>query len=90
MPGAVSVQVIGDWNDWGGLTAAGGIPDPSVGRMSTEDGHVWTLRGVPHGLATGTYRYAFLVDGWRWISDPLNPETTLFMDHEVSLMRVGN
>ena len=89
MPGAVSVQVIGDWNEWGGLTGAGGIPDPSIGVMESEDGSVW-IADVPGDLPVGWFRYAFLVDGWRWVADPLNPETTLFMEHEVSVVRVEN
>ena len=89
MPGAVTVQVIGDWNEWGGLTGAGSIPDPSIGKLVSDDGSVWTGE-MPRGLHTGTYRYVFLVDGWRWVSDPLNPETAVFMDREVSLVRVGN
>jgi 1,4-alpha-glucan branching enzyme len=89
MPGAVSVQVIGDWNDWGGLTAAGGVPDPSVGVMTTEDGAFWTCP-VPRDLGTGWYRYAFLVDGWRWVPDPLSPESARFMDMDVSVLRAGH
>ena len=89
MPGAVSVQVIGDWNEWGGLTGAGGIPDPTSGVMESEDGSVWTAN-VPGELPVGSYRYVFLVDGWRWVADPLNPEKALFMDHEVSVLRIGN
>ena len=89
MPGAACVQVIGDWNDWGGPAAAGGVPDPSVGAMSSEDGSIWTCP-LPSGLEIGWYRYAFLVDGWRWVADPLNPETTMYTDREVSVLRVGN
>jgi 1,4-alpha-glucan branching enzyme len=89
MPGAVRVQVIGDWNEWGGVTGAGSIPDPSTGVMVSEDGSSWAA-DVPGELPVGWYRYAFLVDGWRWVADPLNPETTLFMEHEVSVMRVRN
>lgn len=83
LPNAVTVQVIGDWNLWGGSAGPGGLPDPSVDRMERLDDGSWVLRIDP---GQGRHRYAFLVDGWRWLPDPGNPETVLYMGREVSVM----
>jgi hypothetical protein len=60
-PQAASVSLVGDFNDW----------DPARTPMSTArpDG-LWTAV-LP--LAPGRYRYAFLVDGQRWLPDPAAP-----------------
>ena len=89
MPGAVTVQIIGDWNEWGGLTGAGGILDPSIGRMDSENGSIWTGVLDPE-LPVGKYRYAFLVNGLHWVDDPSNPESSIFQDHEVSVLSVSD
>jgi chromosome partitioning protein len=57
-PGAQSVQLAGDFNDW---AIEGGEMQPS--------GRVWT-KVVP--LVPGRYSYRFVVDG-QWKNDPLNP-----------------
>jgi hypothetical protein len=55
------VSLVGDFNDWGG----------DVTPMTRASGNgVWSI-AVP--LAPGRYRYAFLVDGEVWVSDPTAP-----------------
>ena len=83
---AAKVQLIGDWNNWGGLTSASMIVDPSCGVMENVDG-VWVLT-IPGNLEFGRYRYAFLVNGAQFFPDPLNPVRTMFFDHEVSVLLV--
>lgn len=56
-PGARTVAVSGDFNQWG----ADAVMEDSDG-----DG-VWTLR-VP--LEPGLHEYMFVVDGERWVTDP--------------------
>ena len=86
LPGASSVQVLSDWNSWGGSVDAGGIIDPLSGRMDKDDNGVWTidLAGLPGGI----YRYAFYVNGYKWIRDPVNPETAEFEGRIVSIIMV--
>ena len=83
---AAKVQLIGDWNNWGGLTSASMIVDPSCGVMESID-DVWLL-SLPENLERGRYRYAFLVNGVQFFPDPLNPEHTMFFDNEVSVLLV--
>jgi hypothetical protein len=61
-PGAGSVSVVGDWNGW----------DPERDRLRDPDGDgVWEIR---LRLQSGQEaRYQFLVDGERWLADPLAP-----------------
>ena len=61
-PHATAVSLVGDFNDWD----ASRTPM----RLSRADGAVWTAI-VP--LAPGRYRYAFLVNGSRWLADPAAP-----------------
>ena len=62
-PGAQSVSVAGDFNDW----------DPARAPLDrTRDG-VWSVM-LP--LNEGRYQYMFLVDGQRWMADPLAAETS--------------
>jgi len=83
-PCAASVQLIGDWNEWGGLTGASGIIDPRAGAMTLLEGY-WQ-GSLPDGLARGRYRYAFLVNGSEFCVDPLNPVAADFMGHRVSVL----
>ncbi len=58
-PGARSVEVVGSFNDW----RRGALP------LSDEDHD-----GIWHGavvLPTGQHEYMFVVDGERWVADPL-------------------
>lgn len=86
MPGAISVQVLSDWNEWGGIEGAGGIIDPVIGRMKKEDNGFWTVDISE--LPAGSYRYAFLVNGYSWIRDIDNPETAVFRDRVVSVILI--
>lgn len=85
MPGAVSVQLIGDWNEWGGIESAGGNLDPVAGRMSVNPNGIWEYEADPE-LPEGRYRYAFIIDGCDIIADPENPETSSYNGHTVSLL----
>jgi Glycogen recognition site of AMP-activated protein kinase len=58
-PGARSVNVVGSFNDWGPVST------PLEDR--DHDG-VWQAVVV---LPTGTHEYMFVVDGERWVVDPL-------------------
>jgi Glycogen recognition site of AMP-activated protein kinase len=58
-PGARSVAVVGSFNDW----RAGSIPLEDM----DHDG-VWSASIV---LPAGTHEYMFVVDGERWVADPL-------------------
>jgi 1,4-alpha-glucan branching enzyme len=60
---ASSVAIVGDFNDW----EEGGSPL----RRVTEQG-VWAIT-IP--LAPGRYHYTFVVDGTKWVADPLAPRT---------------
>lgn len=60
-PGATSVSVVGDFNDW----------DPTANPLrATRPGGVWSV-ALP--LQVGRHRYAFVVDGARWLADPAAP-----------------
>lgn len=60
MPMARSVALVGDFNDW----SAGATPlrRSHDGRWATE---------LP--LAPGRYQFTFIVDGRRWVPDPVRP-----------------
>ena len=58
-PGARSVEVVGSFNDW----RRGALP------LSDEDND-----GIWHGavvLPAGQHEYMFVIDGERWVADPL-------------------
>jgi 1,4-alpha-glucan branching enzyme len=58
-PGARSVEVVGSFNDW------------SRGMLHlSDDAHngIWHAEAV---LPAGQHEYMFVVDGDRWVSDPL-------------------
>lgn len=83
MPEAARVQVVGDWNRWGGTLVPGGVLDPSVGLMEKDDDGWW--KASPR-TGRGRFRYAFVIDGSLWIPDPSNPETAVFGDRTVSVL----
>ena len=60
-PGARTVAVAGDFNQW----------SPSARPLRRDSGGRWTGSVK---LAPGTYHYRFVVDGERWVEDPLNSE----------------
>jgi 1,4-alpha-glucan branching enzyme len=59
-PAAERVAIVGDFNDW----------DPQATPLTRLSGTAW---GVVVKLAPGRYRYAFVLDGARWIADPGAP-----------------
>ncbi len=60
-PAASSVSLVGDFNGWDrGLTPL----------QPQSSGGVWSV-ALP--LAPGRHRYAFIVDGTRWVLDPSAP-----------------
>lgn len=60
---ASTVAIVGDFNDW----EEGASPLHRVGNEG-----VWAIT-IP--LAPGRYHYTFVVDGTRWVADPLAPRT---------------
>ena len=62
-PLAARVSLVGDFNDWDAARTP-------MRRIRGGGGSVWTAV-VP--LWPGRYRYAFLVDGSRWLADPTAP-----------------
>jgi hypothetical protein len=58
-PGARSVEVVGSFNDW----------SRGVLHLSDDDGDgIWHAKAV---LPAGQHEYMFVVDGERWVPDPL-------------------
>lgn len=76
-PGAESVSLVGDFNDWDAR-----LTPMRVGR----DGRLWTVT-VP--LTTGRHRYAFLVNGARWLADPSAPRAPDDFGAPSSVVTVG-
>jgi len=62
-PTARTVAIVGDFNGW----------DPMRSPLERLNQGVWT---ATLELPPGRYHYQFLVDGERWIADPLAQETT--------------
>jgi len=76
-PHATSVELVGDFNEWA--------------RGSTELGHsgapgVWAV-SVP--LSPGRHEYAFIINGSRWVADPLAVKSSDDFGTESSVIRVG-
>jgi hypothetical protein len=72
---AKSVSVVGDFNRWGAN------PTPLVSANG-----VWTA-SIP--LTNGRHEYAFIVDGARWVPDPLAPSSSDEFDTNSSIVTVG-
>ncbi len=64
-PHAARVALVGDFNDWDAAR--------TPMHRANQGGAVWTAV-LP--LSPGRYRYAFLVDGIRWLADPAAPAAT--------------
>jgi 1,4-alpha-glucan branching enzyme len=58
-PGARSVHVVGSFNDWAPV---------SIALEERDHDGIWRAAVV---LPTGTHEYMFVVDGERWVVDPL-------------------
>lgn len=76
-PGAGSVALVGDFNDWDGTATP---------MRAADNGILWTVT-VP--LTPGRYRYAFLVNGSRWLVDPAAPRAQDDFDTPSSVVTVG-
>src|SRR5437868_1909992 len=75
---AASVQLVGDFNEWTkGATQLSPSGAPGVWAVS-----------VP--LTPGRHEYAFIVDGKRWVADPLALKTSDDFGTESSVIRVGS
>jgi hypothetical protein len=72
---AKTVSLVGDFNRWGAN------PTPLV----VQNG-VWTA-SIP--LQNGRHEYAFIVDGARWVPDPLAPTSSDEFDTKSSIVMVG-
>lgn len=86
-PGASRVQVVADWNLWGGSEGPTDRFDPFLDTMTKDEDGKWTAP-VPADLPRGRYRYAFLVDGHRLLPDPTCPERSFWNGQEVSVLVV--
>ena len=76
-PGASRVALVGDFNGWSdGVTLL---------RADGEDG-LWSV-SLP--LAAGRHEYAFVVDGVRWMADPLAPRHRDEFGTESSVLRLS-
>jgi len=76
-PGATSVSLVGDFNDW----------DAAVTPMRpVRRGEIWS---VTMPLSPGRHRYAFLVDGERWLADPSAPRAPDDFGAPSSVVTVG-
>lgn len=86
-PGASRVQVVSDWNLWGGAEGPAGRFEPMTCEMEDLGDGEW-FYPLPTDLPRGMYRYAFLVDGHMLLSDPMCSERGFWEGHEVSLLEV--
>ncbi|MFL5569659.1 MAG: glycogen-binding domain-containing protein [Gemmatimonadaceae bacterium] len=74
---ARSVQLVGDFNDWArGVTELKRSGAPGV----------WVV-SVP--LSPGRHEYAFIINGSRWVADPLAVKSSDDFGTESSVIRVG-
>lgn len=77
-PRATSVELVGDFNGWSkGVTRL----DPSGAPG------VWS---VSVALPAGRHEYAFIINGSRWIADPLAARSSDEFGTESSVIRVGS
>lgn len=75
--GAASVQLVGDFNAWTrGVTQLNRSAAPGVWAVS-----------IP--LSAGRHEYAFIVNGSRWVADPLAAKTSDDFGTESSVIRVA-
>jgi hypothetical protein len=76
-PAASSVEIVGDFNAWTkGVTRLERGPAPGV----------WTA-SIP--LTAGRHEYAFIINGSRWIADPLAPKSSDDFGVESAVIHVG-
>jgi len=76
-PGATTVEIVGDFNAWTkGVTRLERSAAPGVWAAS-----------VP--LSAGRHEYAFIINGSRWIADPLAPRSSDDFGVESAVIHVG-
>jgi hypothetical protein len=75
--GAASVALVGDFNEW--------TRETTQLKRSGAPG-VWTV-SVP--LSPGRHEYAFIVNGSRWVADPLAVKSSDDFGTESSVIRIG-
>jgi hypothetical protein len=75
--GAKSVELVGDFNEW--------AKGSNILRRSGAPG-VWSA-SVP--LSPGRHEYAFIINGSRWVADPLALKSSDDFGTESSVIRVG-
>jgi len=76
-PGASTVELVGDFNAWTkGVTTLERGAAPGV----------WT---ASIALPAGRHEYAFIINGSRWIADPLAPTTSDDFGVESAVIHVG-
>ncbi|MDB4914528.1 MAG: hypothetical protein JWM95_2172 [Gemmatimonadetes bacterium] len=63
-PGAMSVAVVGDFNNWG-------LNDSAL--VATSNQGVWSVTAP---VPVGVHRYAFVVNGKQWMADPTAPRSS--------------
>jgi hypothetical protein len=76
-PHAATVSLVGDFNDWDAATTP---------MRPIRNGSIWSVT-VP--LPAGRHRYAFLVDGSRWLADPAAPRAPDDFGAPSSVVTVG-
>lgn len=75
--GAASVELVGDFNEWTrGATALERSGAPGVWAVSV-------------ALTPGRHEYAFIINGNRWVADPLAVKSSDDFGTESSVIRVG-
>ena len=75
--GATSVALVGDFNDWDAT---------STPMRPAMQGGLWSV-ALP--LPPGRHRYAFLINGWLWLSDPTAPRAQDDFGTPSSVVTVG-
>lgn len=76
--GASSVELVGDFNEWTkGATALQPSGAPGVWAVSV-------------ALTPGRHEYAFIINGSRWVADPLAVKSSDDFGTESSVIRVGS
>jgi len=76
-PGAASVTLVGDFNEWTrGATELKRSGAPGVWAVSV-------------ALTPGRHEYAFIINGSRWVADPLAVKASDDFGTESSVIRVG-
>ncbi|MGH7672440.1 MAG: isoamylase early set domain-containing protein [Gemmatimonadales bacterium] len=75
--GATSVALVGDFNDW---------EPTSTPMRPAKQGGLWSV-ALP--LPPGRHRYAFLINGWLWLSDPTAPRAQDDFGTPSSVVTVG-